>query len=150
MTMRSSVGLSCGHQLSAAATLAALMLASAEPASACRGIRNWSSGDDLSKLRPGEFVVYARLLETYQSQEPMQGTIMGNPHGMIYAVQIADVRGGPGATAEVRRIVGTKIFIHLAPSVCEAYFPDKFSPGSARSLVLKKGDAGLVELVGGQ
>jgi len=130
--------------------IAAITLASADPALACRGQQLWSIGDDLGKLRPAEFVVRARLIESYKGEQAFPA-IMGNPYGMIYFVKVEEVVGGPGATAgQAKEIGGANIFIHLSASVCESYFPLNFSPGSVKSLVLTKGEAGLFELVGGE
>jgi len=130
------------------AVVSSIILALGDPALACRGWRGWSTGEDVGKLRAGEFVVTARLVEAFKSEKPIP-SIAGNPYGMIYFVEITGVGGGPGATAEVLRMVGTQIVVHLRPSVCESYVPDNFGAGSVRSLVLTKGNAGLFELVGG-
>jgi hypothetical protein len=120
-----------------------------DPAFACRGMRLWSTGTDLKKLKPGEIVVKAKLLEAYKSEERFDGSIMGNPYGMIYYVGIAEVLGG-AADTDVKPVTASRIFIRLAPSICEQYFPLNFTKNSERVLVLKKGDTGLYDLVGGQ
>ncbi|HEY2137782.1 MAG TPA: hypothetical protein VGH49_17995 [Xanthobacteraceae bacterium] len=136
--------------LAAIAAAATLTLASTERAAACQNYHGWSTGTDFNKLNPGEIVVKARLQEAYKSEMPIP-VIMGNPHGMIYFVQIEKVVGGPGAVGGQAEVAfGKSIFILLRPSTCESYVPDNFGFGDLKTFVLKKGEVGLFELVGGQ
>jgi hypothetical protein len=129
----------------------ALVLTSLDPAFACRGMRNWSTGADLAKLKPGEVVVKARLLESYRDEVRFPYAIMGIAYGMIYYLDVIEVIGGAGASGvELEGLAEAKIYVRLNPSVCEAYYPLNFSRGDAKTLVLKKGATGLYELVGGQ
>ena len=135
-------------------SLAALMLifvsAASQPAFACRGIKNWSTGTDLTKLKAGEVVVKAKLIESYKNEVRFP-SIMGIAHGMIYYVEITETVGSTDvANAELQQIRGNKIYIRLKPSICEAYYPRDFSKESTKTLVLKKGITGLFDLVGGQ
>lgn len=128
----------------------AIAFTTSEPAFACRGIRNWSTGADLAKLKPGEIVVQAQLLEAYKNEEHFPA-IMGIARGFIYYLHITELRGGAcGTDAEQARLRDAKIYVRLNPSVCEAYFPFDFTKGTSRTLVLKMGPTGLYNLVGGQ
>jgi hypothetical protein len=128
----------------------AVMLLSHDSASACRGWRGWPTGADLSKLRPGEIVVKSKLIESYRSEEPLIRSIMGDPYGMIYYVQISQVMGGAeGALTDIKGLSGEKVFLQSPPSVCEHYRPGFVKDGE-RILVLNKGVAGLYVIVGGQ
>jgi hypothetical protein len=123
---------------------------SQESAFACRGIRNWSTGDDLAKIKPGEVVVKAKLIRSFKNEE-RSASIMGIAFGMIYYVEITEIVGGAStAKVEIERDDDGKIYIRLKPSVCEAYYPRDFSKTSSKTLVLQKGDTGLFDLVGGQ
>jgi hypothetical protein len=128
--------------------LAAIIVLSADPASACRGWRGWPTGDDLSKLRPGDIVVRAKPVESYRSEEPLIRSIMGDPYGMIFYVEITRVVGA-AAGADTKRLAGEKIYVLLPPSVCEHYRPS-FVKDVEKTLVLNKGEHSLHVIVGGQ
>ena len=122
-----------------------------DSALACRGIRNWSTGADLSKLKAGEIVVNAMLLESYKSERKVDYSIMGLSHGYVYYVHVVEVVGSADAAiGDLRDLRDAKIFILLNPSICEQYFPDSFTKDARKTLVLKKGHTGLYDLVGGQ
>jgi hypothetical protein len=138
--------------LSALALALGVAFASLAPdaAWACRGFRGWSTGLNLEKLKPGEIVVRAKLLESFKSEQSVP-IIMGLPNGMIYDVHISKVIGGPGvAQAGLKDSGNERILIHLPPSVCETYFPRDFMPNSEKVLVLKKDPEGIFVLVGGE
>jgi hypothetical protein len=120
-----------------------------DAAFACRGVQYWSTGADLNALKPGEIVVKARLIEAYKTEKTYP-TIMGIPFGMIYFVQVAQVVGGPAGKSAADELRDAKVFIRLQPSPCETYYPRNFDNGGLKILVLKKGDSGLYDLVGGQ
>jgi hypothetical protein len=148
---RNNVTRSGRSTVAVAALVAAALLTSINPASACRGVRGWSKGDDLAKLRPGEIVVQAKALETYPDENRFQYTIMGIPYGYIYYLEISEVSGAadpndPG----IANLRGARIYVRLNPTVCEAYFPANFTKDVTKTLVLKMGDTGLYQLVGGQ
>jgi len=135
----------------AALLACAVVLASVNPTTACRGVRAWSKGDDLAKLRPGEIVVKAKALETYKDETPFPYSIMGIPYGYVYYLQITEVSGAADANdPAIANLRDTKIYVRLNPTICEAYFPDNFTRDVTKTLVLKMGDTGLYELVGGQ
>jgi hypothetical protein len=117
-----------------------------EAAWACRGYHGWSTGDDLSKLRPGEIVVRARLVSSYRSEQQHK-SIMGWDYGMIYHVRLDEVVGG-AADDELK--AGTNVLVRSPPSVCEAYRPRDFSKDSDQRLVLKRMTDGIFDLVGGK
>jgi hypothetical protein len=141
---------------SRALPLPALVLALAvaftsEEAFACQGVMTWSTGDDLAKLKPGEVVVKAKLLEAYQNEERYPHAIMGITHGYIYYLHITEVIGGASGTEGERAgLRYASIYVRLNPSICEAYFPRDFKKDVVKALVLKKGTTGLYELVGGK
>jgi hypothetical protein len=128
---------------------ASTALLASDAALACRGWRGWSRGDDVSKLRPGEIAVKAKFLASYKSEQRFD-TIMGTAYGMIYQVQIVDVAGASAPDDSVKGLSNATIFVHLRPSVCEAYHPGAFKKDAEKVLVLKMGAAGLYDLVGGQ
>lgn len=130
---------------------AAAILLSHDQGFACRGMRLWSTGADLDKLKPGEIAVKAKFLEAYRSEEKFEYSIMGNEYGMIYHVQIASVLGSAnGMSKDFKDLTAKPIFIRLLPSICEAYHPGDFTKDMVRTLVLQKRESGLYDLVGGQ
>ena len=132
--------------ISALLIAATIVMLSAAPAVACHGIRWWSTGQDLAKLRSGEIVVNATLLDSYKGEERHK-TIMGPPYGMIYYVQVKDIKGGAAAEGFD---VGSKILVRSHPSTCESYIPYGFTKGTDRILVLKRNPDGIYDLVGGK
>ncbi len=120
---------------------------SSDAALACRGARNWPTGAELEKLKPGDIVVRAKLLEVYKAEKPIK-SIMGHPFGMIYSVKVMEELGGPPEKA--REIVGATILIRLKPSLCEAYHPGDFGPSGVKTLVLTKDESGLWDIIGGE
>ena len=121
---------------------------SADTAFACRGSRSWSTGEDVSKLKPGEIAVKAKLLASYKSEQRFEyQTIMGPEHGMVYHVQLNDVIGGADGGG---LHAGTNLLIRRPPSVCEVYALRNFSKDSDKTLVLKKMPDGIYDLVGGR
>jgi hypothetical protein len=124
-----------------------LIALSADAAVACRGYQFWSTGEDMTKLKPGEIVVKAKLLGSYKSEQRYEHSIMGVQYGMIYHVQLNDLIGVADGDALNG---GSKILIRLPPSICEVYVPRNFSKDSDKTLVLKKMPDGIYDLVGGQ
>jgi hypothetical protein len=119
-------------------------------AHACRGYRGWSTGADLGKLKPGEIVVRAKLIQSYKGEQTIP-SIMGSPHGMMYFVQITKVAGGAeGAGADLGTAGTAQIYVRLQPSICEQYAPRDFVKDGEKTFVLRKGIAGIYDLVGGQ
>jgi hypothetical protein len=151
-SVRWFLGSGCSRRALLASLALALALAfTTEAAFACRGKRNWSRGDDITKLRPNEIVVSAQLVESYKDKEKFEYAIMGITYGFIYYLHVRDVIGGASGTdAEQERLRGANVYVRLNPSVCEAYFPRDFAKGTERTLVLRMGTAGLFYLVGGQ
>ena len=120
-------------------------------AHACRGYQFWSTGEDPSKLKPGEIVVKAKLLEAYKSEQRFEHSIMGVQYGMIYHVEVSGMLGGTtGIATAANRDGNTRIFVRLKPSICEVYVPRNFTKDTQKLLVLKKDDDGVYDLVGGQ
>jgi hypothetical protein len=126
----------------------AVILLSPDSASACRAWRGWPTGDDLSKLRPGDVVVRAKLIESYRSEEPLIRSIMGDPYGMIFHIEITRVVGA-ASEADTKGLAGEKLYVLSPPSVCEHYRPH-FVKDVEKSLVLNKSESGLHVIVGGQ
>ncbi len=118
-----------------------------DSAAACRGVRNWPTGAETEPLAPDTIVVRARMIEAYKAEKPIP-SIMGHPNGMIYFVTIEDAR--PSASQEAKDMIGTRLFIRLRPSICEAYYPDDFGPAKIKTLVLKKDEGGLWSIIGGE
>jgi hypothetical protein len=114
---------------------------------ACRGYRFWSTGDDLSKLKPGEVVVRASLVASYKSEKRFEDSIMGVQYGMTYHIKLNDVIKDTGDTGLK---AGSEILVRLPPSICEVYEPRNFSENSEKTLVLKKMPDGIIDLVGGK
>jgi hypothetical protein len=119
-------------------------------AHACRGAKFWSTGTDLSRLKPGEFVVQAKLIESYKGEQTIP-VIMGLPFGMMYFVQITKLVGGAeGAGAEIAGDGTAQIYVRLRADPCEQFVPRHFVKDSEKTLVLRKGASGVYDLVGGQ
>ena len=96
-------------------------------------------------------MVKAKALETYKDETPFPYSIMGIPYGYVYYLQITEVSGAADANdPAIANLRDTKIYVRLNPTICEAYFPDNFTRDVTKTLVLKMGDTGLYELVGGQ
>jgi hypothetical protein len=129
-----------------AAALALITLAP-DAAFACRGYQFWSTGDDLSKLKPGEIVVMARLVSSYKNEQRFEHSIMGLEYGMVYHLRLSDVVGG---AADNGLRAGSNVLVRLPPSICEVYVPRDFSKDSDKRLVLKQMPDGVFDLVGGK
>jgi hypothetical protein len=110
--------------------LIALFAFTTDAAFACRGYQFWSTGKDLSRLKPGEIVVKATLIESYKSEQRYEHSIMGPQYGMIYHVRLTDLVGGDG---DEGLKAGSELLLRLPPAICEVYMPHNFSVGSEKT-----------------
>jgi len=120
---------------------------SADDAFACRGSRSWSTGEDVSKLKPGEIAVKAKLLASYKDEQRYEHSIMGLEYGMVYHLRLNEVTGGADGHG---LHAGSNLLVRRPPAVCEVYVPGNFSKDSDKTLVLMKMPDGIYDLVGGR
>lgn len=101
-----------------AAVAVLLMSVAAEPALACRGVRNWPTMADDPRIKPDETVVKATLLRAYEAKNGIRA-IMGSDIDMLYRVKITDIMVNPGKDISV----DDEIFVSNGGDVCEFYRP---------------------------
>jgi hypothetical protein len=133
--------------VAAALAVGAVITLMPDTALACRGGVVWSTGADVSALRPGEIAIRAKLLASYRGEQRF-GTIMGHEYGMVYLVEVAEVIGA-SAGEGARDLKGKSILVHSGASPCEQYRPRKFAIDDQKIFVLR-GASGFYQLTGGQ